>query len=64
MSQKSVISWAYMIILNMSVPNGKSLIYTENRKRPNTDPCGIPVLISQLSDWKPLLSTICCLCVS
>ena len=63
MSQKRVVSSAYMIILNMSVHNDKSLIYTENRKGPNTDPCGIPVLISKLSDWKPLHSTICCLCV-
>ena len=46
----------------MSVHNGKSLIYTENRKGPNTDPCGIPVLISKVSDWKPLYSTTCCLC--
>ena len=37
MSQKRVVSSAYMIILNMSVHNGKSLIYTENRKGPNTD---------------------------
>ena len=47
----------------MSVHNGKSLIYIENRNEPNTDPCGIPGLISMLSDWKPLHSTICCLCV-
>ena len=62
-SQKRGVSSAYMIILNMSVHNGKSLIYTENRKGPNTDPDGIPVLISKLSDWKPLYSTTCCLCV-
>ena len=47
----------------MSVHNGKSLIYTENRKGPDTDHCGIPVLISKMSDWKPLYSTTCCLCV-
>ena len=48
MSQKSVVSSAYMIILNMSGPNGKSLICTENRKGPNTDACGILFLISKV----------------
>ena len=38
MSQKSVVSSAYMIILDVSVHNGKSLIYTENRKGPNIHP--------------------------
>ena len=56
-SQNSVVSSAYMIILNMSVYDGNSLMYTENRKGPKTEPCGTPVLISSVSDVEPLKST-------
>ena len=56
-SQNSVASSAYMIIFNVSVHDGKSLMYTEKRKGPNTEPCGTPVLISSVSDVEPLKST-------
>ena len=46
-----------MIILNMSVHDGKSLMYTEKRIDPNTEYCGTPVLISSVSDVEPLKST-------
>ena len=52
---------SHACILNRSVHDGKSLIYTENRKGPRTEPCGIPVLISNVSEMKPLKSTTCCL---
>ena len=57
MSTLDVVSSAYMIILNMSVHDGKSLMYTEKRKGPNTETCGTPVLISSVSDVNPLKST-------
>ena len=56
-SQISVVSSAYMIILNISVHVGKSLMYTEKRKGPKTEPCGTPVLIPSVSDVEPLKST-------
>ena len=56
-SQNSVVSSAYMIILNVSVHEVKSLMYTEKRKGPNTEPCGTPVLTSSISDVEPLKST-------
>ena len=42
MSQNSVVSSAYMIMLNRSVHDGKSLIYTE-KNSPKIEPCGTPV---------------------
>ena len=49
-SQNSVISSTYMIILNISVHVGKSFMYNEKRKSPKTEPCRTPVLISSVSD--------------
>ena len=60
MSQNSVVSSAYRIILNRSVHDGKSLIYTEKRKSPRTEAWGTPVLISNVSEMKPLKSTTNC----
>ena len=55
-SQNSVVSSAYMIILNFSVHYGKSLMYIK-KKDPNTEPCGTPVLFSSVSDVEPSKST-------
>ena len=55
-SQNIMVLSAYMIILNISVHVGKSLMYTE-KKGPKTKPCGTPVLISSVSDVEPLKST-------
>ena len=39
-SQNSVVSSAYMIILNLSVHDGKSLMYTEKEKAPTQNLVG------------------------
>ena len=57
MLQNSVVSSAYMIILNISVHDGKLLMYSEKRKGPNTEPSRTLVLVSNISDVEQLKST-------
>ena len=53
-------SSAYICILQGSKVSGKSLIYKQNNRGPSTEPCGIPLLTSRLSEHIPLQSETSC----
>ena len=55
--QQNVVSLAYIIISNLLLTVGRSLIYIRNSNGPNMDPCDSPVVIEALFDFMPSYST-------
>ena len=54
-----VVSSAYMMKSNSLLACGKSFIYKIKRRGPKIDPCGTPVCIGKMLDFRSSISVYC-----